>query len=171
MVLIFAHRGYQVNGDPENSIPAFQTAVHYGAGGIELDIHLTSDRKLICYHDDSLVKIGKSSLIREMSFNELKYLELAEGVFIPSLEEVCEIFGNKIALNIEVKMQLRIPGPTPDIGGRARGYPCRGQQKLDGKVFRIGHLGWVTEADITEVIERLRVVLPQVGHRVTGTAL
>ena len=38
-----------------------------------------------------------------------------------------------------------------------------GQQKLDGKIFRIGHLGWVTEDDIEMVISALKVVLPQAG--------
>ena len=38
-----------------------------------------------------------------------------------------------------------------------------GQQKLDGRIFRIGHLGWVTEDEIEEVITTLRVVLPQAG--------
>jgi len=38
-----------------------------------------------------------------------------------------------------------------------------GQQKLDGKIFRIGHLGWVTEDDIETVISALEVVLPQAG--------
>jgi aspartate aminotransferase-like enzyme len=40
-----------------------------------------------------------------------------------------------------------------------------GQQKLDGKIFRMGHLGWVTEDDIKQVISTLRVVLPQAGFR------
>ncbi|MFC2040907.1 pyridoxal-phosphate-dependent aminotransferase family protein [Chloroflexota bacterium] len=38
-----------------------------------------------------------------------------------------------------------------------------GQQKLDGKVFRIGHLGWVTEKDIDTVIAALKVALPKAG--------
>jgi len=38
-----------------------------------------------------------------------------------------------------------------------------GQQKLDGKVFRIGHLGWVTEDDIEAVISALKVALPKAG--------
>jgi len=38
-----------------------------------------------------------------------------------------------------------------------------GQQKLDGKIFRIGHLGWVTEADITEIIAALQAALPRAG--------
>ncbi len=38
-----------------------------------------------------------------------------------------------------------------------------GQQKLDGKIFRIGHLGWVTEDDIETVTSALKMVLPQAG--------
>ena len=38
-----------------------------------------------------------------------------------------------------------------------------GQQKLDGQIFRIGHLGWVTEGDIETVISALKVALPQAG--------
>ncbi|MFC2013705.1 pyridoxal-phosphate-dependent aminotransferase family protein [Chloroflexota bacterium] len=40
-----------------------------------------------------------------------------------------------------------------------------GQQTLDGKIFRIGHLGWVTEEDIEAVISTLKIVLPQAGFR------
>ena len=40
-----------------------------------------------------------------------------------------------------------------------------GQQSLDGKIFRIGHLGWITEDDIEIVISALRVVLPQAGFK------
>ena len=40
-----------------------------------------------------------------------------------------------------------------------------GQQRLAGKIFRIGHLGWVTEDDIKPVISVLKVVLPQAGFR------
>ena len=40
-----------------------------------------------------------------------------------------------------------------------------GQQRLSGKIFRIGHLGWVTEDEIKAVISALKVVLPQAGFR------
>ncbi len=40
-----------------------------------------------------------------------------------------------------------------------------GQQRLAGKIFRIGHLGWVNEEDIEAVISALKVVLPQAGFR------
>jgi len=38
-----------------------------------------------------------------------------------------------------------------------------GQQRLDGQIFRIGHLGYVNEGDIDAVIEALKVALPQAG--------
>ncbi len=38
-----------------------------------------------------------------------------------------------------------------------------GQQTLDGKIFRIGHMGWVTESEIKEVIDAIRVTLPRCG--------
>jgi aspartate aminotransferase-like enzyme len=38
-----------------------------------------------------------------------------------------------------------------------------GQQKLEGKIFRIGHLGMVTENDIKEVVSAVKVALPKVG--------
>ncbi len=40
-----------------------------------------------------------------------------------------------------------------------------GQQQLDGKIFRIGHLGLVTEEDIEATISAIRAVLPKAGFR------
>jgi len=38
-----------------------------------------------------------------------------------------------------------------------------GQGKLDGKIFRIGHLGWVTESNMAKVISTIKTVLPKAG--------
>ena len=40
-----------------------------------------------------------------------------------------------------------------------------GQLHLKGKIFRIGHLGWVNEEDINAVLKALEVALPQAGFR------
>lgn len=40
-----------------------------------------------------------------------------------------------------------------------------GQQSLDGKICRIGHLGYVTEADIKNVIDAMRKCLPKAGFQ------
>ena len=38
-----------------------------------------------------------------------------------------------------------------------------GQQRLEGKIFRIGHLGYVSEDDMEAVGQALRIALPQAG--------
>ncbi len=38
-----------------------------------------------------------------------------------------------------------------------------GQQDLDGKIFRIGHLGWVNENDMETVMAALKTTLPKAG--------
>jgi aspartate aminotransferase-like enzyme len=40
-----------------------------------------------------------------------------------------------------------------------------GQQTLSGKIFRIGHLGWVNESDIETVISALKIALPEAGFK------
>jgi len=40
-----------------------------------------------------------------------------------------------------------------------------GQRHLAGKIFRIGHLGWVTENDIDAVLAALKEALPKAGFK------
>jgi aspartate aminotransferase-like enzyme len=40
-----------------------------------------------------------------------------------------------------------------------------GQGALDGKIFRIGHLGWVSEADIKECMTALKGTLSKMGYK------
>ena len=41
-----------------------------------------------------------------------------------------------------------------------------GQQRLDGKIFRIGHLGLVSEEDIEATISAIKAALPKAGFKV-----
>ena len=38
-----------------------------------------------------------------------------------------------------------------------------GQKELSGKIFRIGHMGLTTEADIDGALNALKIVLPEIG--------
>ena len=40
-----------------------------------------------------------------------------------------------------------------------------GQGALDGKIFRVGHLGYITDEDITQVLDGLADTLPKVGFQ------
>jgi glycerophosphoryl diester phosphodiesterase len=53
MTLVIAHRGAS-QARPENTVPAFRTAVELGAEGIELDVRRTADDRLVVHHDAHL---------------------------------------------------------------------------------------------------------------------
>ena len=58
---------------------------------------------------------------------------------------------------LDVKMLLGILREEHDV------VLAGGQQRLEGKIFRIGHLGYVTEEDMKAVGEALRAALPKAG--------
>lgn len=103
----FAHRGLHnlQKGVPENSLLAFQRAVEAGCG-IELDVHLSRDGKLVVEHDDHLRRTcGSEQIIEECDYAELKHLTL-EGTdeHLPLLEEVFALVDGRVPLLVEVKV-------------------------------------------------------------------
>lgn len=58
--LVFAHRGLS-SLYPENSMVAFRAARDAGVPGVELDIHLSRDRRLVVFHDDTTGRIAREA--------------------------------------------------------------------------------------------------------------
>jgi glycerophosphoryl diester phosphodiesterase len=52
-IILAAHRGDKKRY-PENTIPAFESALKYGTDMIETDVHMTSDGALVLIHDRAL---------------------------------------------------------------------------------------------------------------------
>lgn len=103
---LFAHRGYFNNVDiPENSIPAFKKAIRYGYN-IELDVHLTKDKKIVVFHDFNLKRMCKiNKKIEDVTYDELiKYNLLDTKYKIPLLSEVLNLIDGKVGLLIETKV-------------------------------------------------------------------
>ena len=50
---IYGHRGYS-GKYPENTMLAFRKAAEAGCDGIELDVQLTKDGKLVVIHDETV---------------------------------------------------------------------------------------------------------------------
>lgn len=102
----YAHRGlHQKNKSiPENSMTAFTKAVEAGYG-IELDINLTADRKVVVFHDASLLRVcGVDKLITECTKEELSAYRLEKtSEAIPLLEDVLKLVDGKVPLIIELK--------------------------------------------------------------------
>ena len=98
-MLVIGHRGAPSIKE-ENTLDSFQEALNHNVDGIELDVQLSQDHKLIVLHDLHTHKLnGKHDLIRNYSFNELKKLNYQ----IPVLEEILKIMPLHKELHIEIK--------------------------------------------------------------------
>ena len=101
----FAHRGLHDNvKTPENSLAAFAAAAEKGYG-IELDVHLTSDGKLIVFHDDDTSRMcGEKLTPEKVTFDRLKELSLLNTEEkIPSFDEVLALVAGRVPLIVEIK--------------------------------------------------------------------
>lgn len=101
---LIAHRGYFDIENPENSIGAFKKAIKMNYT-IELDVHLTKDKKVVVFHDDNLKRMtGLDKKIKDCTFSELEQLRLKNTSYkIPLLEEVLKLVNNKVPIIIELK--------------------------------------------------------------------
>lgn len=92
-------------GIPENSMAAFGRAVREGLG-IELDVHLTKDKKLAVFHDDTLERMcGKQGKIENLFYTDIAdcYLD-GTAEKIPLLSDVLAYVRGRVPLLIEIKL-------------------------------------------------------------------
>ena len=100
----YAHRGLHNANIPENSMPAFSAACDSGYG-IELDIQLSSDGRVVVFHDETLLRMcGVDKKVSDLTYEELSKLTLNNSSErIPLLEEVLFLVDGKVPLLIELK--------------------------------------------------------------------
>ena len=115
--LNFAHRGASARA-PENTLEAFRLAMEAGAGGLELDVHLTRDGEVVVIHDATVDRTTDGSgAVAGMSLDELRGLDAGyrfspdggithpyrgRGLRVPTLAEVYEEFP-AASVNIDIK--------------------------------------------------------------------
>lgn len=120
-----AHRGLHTDPDvPENSIPAFQRAVRAGYA-IELDVQLTSDDRLVVFHDETLERIcGCTRKLHEMTWAELREHRLFGTKHrIPLLQDVLELIDGQVPLVVEIKSEGRYLRTTELTCAMLQKYP------------------------------------------------
>ena len=108
--LVTYHRG-DCSIAPENTMPAFRSAILKKGDRIELDVQMTKDGYIVVMHDTSAYRTtGVLKNITELTLREVKrldagywYSEEYKGEKVPTLEEVLQLAKGKIKLNIEIK--------------------------------------------------------------------
>lgn len=113
---IIAHRGSK-GTHPENTLVAFEEAIRVGSDGIELDIHLTKEGKVVVIHDETVKRTSNGEgLVRDFTLKELKMLDMSSWFdpnykicTMPTLQEVVDLLNQnqfKGLLNIELKTNI-----------------------------------------------------------------
>ena len=110
---IWAHRGASGYA-PENTLEAFELAIHQNADGIELDIQLTKDGELVVAHDEKIDRVTDGTgWIKNYTLKELKQFLFNRthpeftNACIPTLKEVYELMQpTNLTVNVELKTSI-----------------------------------------------------------------
>ena len=110
--LLLAHRGFSETY-PENSPLAFRMAVEKTrADGIESDVHISKDGKLVIFHDATVERTSNGAgYIKDHTYEELLRLDIGiwkapefAGEHIWTLDQLLEFCDEtKMLLNLELK--------------------------------------------------------------------
>lgn len=115
---IIAHRGASAQA-PENTLAAFHLAWQQGADGIELDVRLSRDGRVMVHHDqDTRRTAGVSRNIAATESARLRGLDVGRwkgeqyaGQTMPFLEEVLAVAptGSRILVEIKCGPEIILP--------------------------------------------------------------
>ncbi|MFP4031529.1 MAG: glycerophosphodiester phosphodiesterase [Desulfococcaceae bacterium] len=114
--LVVAHRGFRTRA-PENTLAAFEAAATAGAAMIEFDVGLTRDGVPVVIHDAEVDRttdgVGR---VDDLTLAEIQALDAGgwfhprfAGERVPTLAQVLDRMGGRVALNIEIKPEAAVP--------------------------------------------------------------
>jgi len=123
--LILGHRGLPMVHQ-ENTMAGFRRCLELGVDGIELDVMMTKDGKVVVFHDDEVGRLtGASGQLIDMTWDEVSKLRIQRDLYmgkderggdvvmhyaqeerIPLLQEVLDELAGKLAINVELKPAL-----------------------------------------------------------------
>lgn len=93
--LVIAHRGASIAA-PDNSLQAFDAAVHAGADMVEFDVRRTRDGVLAVVHDAVVHGL-------RVDASDFDSLRTASGGTLERLEAVTDLLVGRIGLDVELK--------------------------------------------------------------------
>ncbi|MFN0086093.1 MAG: glycerophosphodiester phosphodiesterase [Blastocatellia bacterium] len=101
--IVIAHRGAS-GTEPENTLRAFDLAIRQGAEMIEMDLHVTADRRVVVIHDETLDSTtDRQGRIDRLSLAEVRLADAGKGERVPTLEETLDLTAGKVRLYLEIK--------------------------------------------------------------------
>ena len=100
-IILAAHRGDKKKY-PENTMPAFESALRFGADMIETDVHMTKDGHLVLIHDRNLLRTtGVNGFTNQTTLADIRKLDAGSwfssdfiNTPIPTVEEFILLIKN-----------------------------------------------------------------------------
>ena len=126
--MLFGHRGYS-SLEPENTLLAFQLCLEKHIPGVELDVQLCKTGELVIVHDANLKRVsGRDALVRELTFDELRSLDIGKGQQVPLLSELFALCKDTLYYDIELKVPgLQDGGLAEKVWQTIREFGLEGQ--------------------------------------------
>ena len=104
---LLIHRGLAKKTFKENTLKSFKYCFQKNFG-IETDLHVTKDNKIICFHDFNLKKQFKiNKYISKTNYKDLVNISRKNKKPIPLLSDLIKVSNNKSFLMLEIKPILQ----------------------------------------------------------------
>jgi glycerophosphoryl diester phosphodiesterase len=154
--MVSAHRGASGYA-PENTMAAFRLAHELGADGVEFDVHMSADDRLVVIHDDTLDRTTSGhGYVRDHPASALIALDAGTGEHIPLLDEVLE-WARRVAMPLSIELKR----PNSALGRPA--YPDFAARVVDAvRGFDLADQVLVFSDDHT-LVREARSVAPEIG--------
>ena len=106
MATHYIHRGLAKKNFKENTIQSFKYCFRKKFG-IETDLQVTKDNKLICFHDSNLKRTFKLNVnVKDIYYSKLRKISNKNKTPVPLLKDLLNISNNKHHLILEIKPLL-----------------------------------------------------------------
>ena len=177
----FAHRGASHRA-PENTLEAFRAAIESGAAGLEMDVHMTRDGRIVVVHDATVDRTTDGcGAVREMTLAEIRDLDAGHrfspnggssypyrgrDLRVPTLEEVFREFPEAV-VNVEMKearpgIERAVLSVIEEAGAEGRTLVASGKHQVIERFRRAAGSAIPTAASRREVrtfyfLSRLRL--------------
>lgn len=138
--LIIAHRGGHYPGlRGEQTVDHFERATALGVDLIEVDLHETADRQIVCVHDPVYAGV----VVSRVTYSELKDASARLNVPRPALlAELVELTRGKVGLDLE----LKAPGFEERLVAQ-----IRRSLDMEGTIFKSFH---------DQIVQKIKILEP-----------
>lgn len=126
--ILCGHRGNMADA-PENTLSGFASAERVGVDEIELDVRVTRDGVLVVIHDRTVARTAATATpflhapIEELTFDELRTVDLGDGEQIPTFEETLD------ATSVLLQVEIKAPGAARPLAAFLKNRPARDQNR------------------------------------------